>query len=75
LGNWLSLTTASSLLQRLLPCALPLLLWGSEERERGTDGGERKTGEDERMGILLFSPLDFGRVEMKFLLLILTIFD
>jgi hypothetical protein len=48
------------LLQRLLPCALPLLLWGSEERERGTDGGERKTGEDERMGILLFSPLDFG---------------
>jgi hypothetical protein len=30
------------LLQRLLACWLLLLLWGSEEREKGDFGGERQ---------------------------------
>jgi hypothetical protein len=74
LGNWLSLTAASSLLQQLLPCCCCRCCFGgSEGREKGgTDGGERKTGKTRGWGFCFFS-LDFGGVEMEFLFL--TILD
>jgi hypothetical protein len=47
-----------------------LLLWGSEEREKGDFGGERQgRREDGDNFFPFFSPLDFGGVETEFVFL------